>query len=282
MPRSLRLDPIDAFHHITNRGVDRQAVFFSDADRVEFGRLLGEICEMFEVEVLAYCLMDNHFHLLLRCPNGGLSDAMQRLGSVYTRHVNDRVGRDGPLFRGRFHSRLIGDVRYLANVVRYIHRNALDIGGVQTVSGYRWSSHRTYLGHRRCPSWLATDHVMEWFEDDPAAFDAFVNAADGPPNRATRSFDLSELRAAVDLAVYQHAPDELGAMRSLPRVLCLLFAQQLPIESAQRLMAELGLGNAAAFKSAAWRANRHGNDPCVQHLVAAVHRLLATPVSVGV
>ena len=250
MPRSLRLDPLDGLHHITNRGVDRQSVFFGDADRVEFGRLRGEICETFEVEVLAYCLMDNHFHLLLRCPNGGLSDAMQRLGSVYTRHVNDRVGRDGTLFRGRFHSRLLGDVRYLANVVRYIHRNALDIPGVQTVDGYRWSSHRTYLGHRRRPSWLVTDHVMAWFEDDRLAFDAFVNAADDPSDQPNRSFGLSELRAAVDLAVYQLSSDELGAMRSLPRVLCLLFAQRLPDESAKRVMDELGLGNAAAFSSA--------------------------------
>lgn len=282
MPRSLRLDPLDGFHHITNRGVDRQSVFFNDVDRIEFGRLLDEICKMFEVEVLAYCLMDNHFHLLVHCPSGGLSEAMQRLGSVYARHINDRVGRDGPLFRGRFHSRLISNDRYLANAVRYIHRNALDIAGVRTVDGYRWSSHRTYLGHRRRPSWLNTDHVMTWFDNDPSAFDAFVNAADDPSIQANRSFDRSELQAAVDLAIYQHAPDELGAMRSLPRVLCLLFAQQLPHESAKCLIVQLGLGNAAASKSAVWRANRYGNDPRVQNLVAAVHRLLATPVSVGV
>ncbi|WP_395159643.1 transposase [Ilumatobacter sp.] len=185
-------------------------------------------------EVLAYCLMDNHFHLLLHCQSGGLSDAMQRLGSAYTRHVNDRVGRDGPLFRGRFHSRLIGDVRYLANVVRYIHRNAL------------------------------------------------VNAVDDPSDQAYQSFGVTELREAVDLAIYQHSSDEFGALHSLPRVLCLLFAQQLPDESAKRLVDDLGLGNPAAFKAAVWRANRHCNDPRVQHLVAVVHRLLATPVAVGV
>ena len=79
-------------------------MFFADEDRIEFGRVLGEIHERFGVETLAYCLVPNHYHLLLRCPDGGLSAAMQHLGSTFTRRMNDRAGRDGPLFRGRFHA----------------------------------------------------------------------------------------------------------------------------------------------------------------------------------
>jgi REP element-mobilizing transposase RayT len=82
-----------------NRGVNREPTFFADVDRRQFGHRLADIHERFGVETLAYCLMDNHYHLLLRARDGGLSRAMHHLGLVYTRRTNDRLGRDGPLFR---------------------------------------------------------------------------------------------------------------------------------------------------------------------------------------
>jgi REP element-mobilizing transposase RayT len=143
-----------------NRGIDHAAVFFADSDRIEFGQRLGDVFDRFGIRTHAYCLMDNHFHHLWHCPEGRMSDAMQRLGSLYTRHVNDRLGRDGALFRGRFHSRLITDEAHLVATVRYIHRNALDLDGIARVRDYRWSSHRAYLGLRTPPPWLCTDHVF--------------------------------------------------------------------------------------------------------------------------
>jgi REP element-mobilizing transposase RayT len=137
-----------------NRGVDHGRVFFDDSDRIEMGSRFADIHDRFGVVVLAYCLMDNHYHCVLQCPNGGLSEAMQRLGSLYTRHVNDRLGRDGPLFRGRFASRQIADGPYLLAACRYVHRNPLVIEGIDDPADYRWSSHRTYLGLRPTPPWL--------------------------------------------------------------------------------------------------------------------------------
>jgi REP element-mobilizing transposase RayT len=174
MGRTARVDVDNGRYHVMNSGVNRQVVFFSDADRVEFGRLLGVIWERFEVRTLAYCLMDNHYHLVLHCPAGGLSDAMQLLGAVFTRHANDRIGRDGPLFRGRFHSiPVMSDAQLMASV-RYVHRNALDVGGVTDVSSYRWSSHRTYLGHRQVPPFLDSAQVLEIFGGTSLEFDKFV------------------------------------------------------------------------------------------------------------
>lgn len=98
MPRPLRIDVEDGWNHVMNRGIDHGDVFFADTDRIEFGQRLGDVFDRFGIRTHAYCLMDNHFHLLLHCPEGRLSDAMQRLGSLYTRHVNDRLGRDGALF----------------------------------------------------------------------------------------------------------------------------------------------------------------------------------------
>ena len=96
-----------------NRGIDHHAVFFDPSDRIEFGQRLADIHDRFGVATHAYCLVNNHYHALMHCPGGQLSDAMQRLGSTYTRHVDDRLGRDGALFRGRFRSRLITDDSYL-------------------------------------------------------------------------------------------------------------------------------------------------------------------------
>ncbi len=215
MPRPPRPDPDDGWHHVMNRGANRASVFFDDNDRIEVGQRLGEIHERFEIEVHAYCLMDNHFHWLLHCPNGGLSPAMQRFSSLFTRHVNDRHGRDGPIFRGRFHSRLITDETYLLNACRYIHRNALDIDGVNDLSTYRWSSHRTYLGLRQRPTWLTTSVILDRFGGDRSDFDRFVQ---GPNHRSTGQrtnetvIAVREAARLVLLEVTATTDSELSAM----------------------------------------------------------------------
>jgi REP element-mobilizing transposase RayT len=149
-----------------NRGVDRRPVFFTDTDRLEFGRLLGDLHEEFSVETLAYCLMDNHYHLLVRSLDGRLSQAMHYLGTTYTTRTNRRRDRDGPLFRGRFHSIPVETDTYLTWSARYIHRNPLDVAGVTRAADYRWSSYRTYLGHRRAPTFLDTDLILGLFDHD--------------------------------------------------------------------------------------------------------------------
>ena len=123
-----------------NRGANRSSIFFDDNDRIEVGQRLAEIHERFEIEVRAYCLMANHFHLLLHCPNGGLSPAMQRFSSLFTRHVNDRHGRDGSIFRGRFHSRVIAEETYLLNADRlggFDPATVADVLEIPTRGAYR-------------------------------------------------------------------------------------------------------------------------------------------------
>ena len=97
-----------------NRGVDRGAIFRCDRDRRDWLALLRKAAEATRVQVVVYCQMGNHFHLLVRCPHGGLSDMMQLHGSAYVQRFNHRHGRDGPLMRGRFTSKLVVDERYLA------------------------------------------------------------------------------------------------------------------------------------------------------------------------
>lgn len=207
-----------------NRGVARRTTFFSDADRVEFGRLLGVASERSGVEIHAYCLMPNHFHLVVHCPAGGLSDFVQLLVGVYTRRANERSGRDGPLFRGRFRSRSIGDDSYLRTAVRYVHRNPLALPTVDRVDAYRWSSHRPYVGLRRRPTWLHTSFVLAMFDDDTGRFGGFVESADAVPQCTV---DQDRLDEAVWLTVEEVAGDLDRAAQGLVRTVFNLASDML-------------------------------------------------------
>ena len=125
--------------------------------------LLADIARLWKVEIYAYCLMDNHYHLLLSTPRGGLSRAMRHLDGIYTQKFNRVHHRDGPLFRGRYKAILIDAEEYFLSVVRYIHQNPLGAGVVSDIDRYRWSSHWGYLNKKQCPDWLDTRSVMSRF-----------------------------------------------------------------------------------------------------------------------
>lgn len=157
-----------------NRGAARQDIFSDDADRHLFLDLLGDLDDRYGVETHAYCLMGNHYHLMLRSRCGRISSAIQDLAGKYTRQTNRRSGRDGPLFRGRFHSVAITTDAQLLAVVRYVHRNPLDLGWPRRLEDYIWSSHAAYLGTRPGPPWLHRDRVLAYFAGDADSYAAFV------------------------------------------------------------------------------------------------------------
>jgi putative transposase len=170
MGRAVRRDVEGGWHHVMNRGADRDRIFFTKGDGLAFERFLAEGTERFGVEVHAYCLMPNHFHLLLHCPNGGLSSFMQRLGSNDSRRINARSGDDGPLFRSRFRSLLIDSPQYLAQAGRYIHRNPLELSPPIDIVSYRWSSLRFHAGLEPPPSWLYTSTLLGICSGDYVAY----------------------------------------------------------------------------------------------------------------
>src|SRR5690606_14878620 len=106
------------------------------------------------------CLMPNHFHLIVHCDEARLAEFMKILDGRYTQWINRRLGRDGPLLRGRYRSRLIDTPEYLVTALRYVHRNPVDIDPEASLSSYRWSSHARYLSDAPAPPWLDTEHVM--------------------------------------------------------------------------------------------------------------------------
>lgn len=237
MGRKPRERSESATYHVLNRGVDRQPIFFGDADRVEFGRLLRVINEKFGITVYAYCLMTNHYHLMLSDPHHQLSDAMQTFGCSYVRHTNDRIGRDGPMFRGRFQSIPITTESYFVWLSRYIHRNPLDIPTVRHLVDYRWSSYRTYLGYRRAPSFLDCIPVLKRFAGSAERLIDFTESDQEVPSQLARADDWVDF---VNLAIATEAMSEGGSIppRSDRTLLALLAASDLTARQQPRTRAE--------------------------------------------
>jgi putative transposase len=123
MARPLRIEYPGAYYHVMNRGLSHRDIFLEDKGRESFLDLLSDITRLWKVEIYAYCLMNNHYHLLLSTAAVGLSRAMRHLDGIYTQKFNRVHHRDVPLFRGRYKAILIDAEAYFLSVVRYIHRN---------------------------------------------------------------------------------------------------------------------------------------------------------------
>ncbi|MBI2985706.1 MAG: transposase [Deltaproteobacteria bacterium] len=152
-----------ATYHVMNRGSSRQEIFSGRRDYETFLKTLAEIHDLWGVEVFAYCLMGNHYHVCLRTPEGNLSRVMRHLNGLYTQRFNRAHHRDGPLFRGRYTAIVVDADEYLAAVVRYIHLNPVEGGLVQEPQSYQWSSHAAYLRPHKVPKWLKVADLLEQF-----------------------------------------------------------------------------------------------------------------------
>ena len=161
MSRPLRIQFPEAVYHVMNRGAARQPTFVAEGDYQAFLDTLAEAHRLWGIQVFAYSLMRNHYHLCLRTPKGNLSRVMRHVNGIYTQRFNRRHRRDGTLFRGRYKAILIDAEAYLAAVVRYIHLNAVEAGIVKMPEDYRWASHRYYLEAKGAPNWLNTQEAVE-------------------------------------------------------------------------------------------------------------------------
>jgi len=161
MSRPLRIQFPAAVYHVMNRGAARQPTFADDGDCQAFLDTLAEAHRQWGIEVFAYSLMVNHYHLCLRTPKGNLSRVIRHVDGIYTQRFNRRHRRDGTLFRGRYKAILIDTDEYLAAVVRYIHLNAVEAGVVELPEEYRWASHQYYHRAKGLPGWLDTQEAIE-------------------------------------------------------------------------------------------------------------------------
>ncbi|MDT8442727.1 MAG: transposase [Desulfuromonadales bacterium] len=148
MPRHSRMVAIGYPHHITQRGNNREPVFFDDEDRFTYLNLLEHYSGKFQLTIWAYCLMTNHVHLLI-VPNEDetLSKGVGLVHLAYTRHVNRKYKRTGRLWQNRFFSSIVDTDSYLWAVARYIENNPVAAGMVEGAGEYEWSSARHHLGY---------------------------------------------------------------------------------------------------------------------------------------
>jgi REP element-mobilizing transposase RayT len=168
MARAWRIEFEGAFYHILSRGNEGRGIVADDADRKRLLEVIRQTSERFDLEIFAYVLMTNHYHLLLRTRQANLSNAMQWFGTTYTRRYNNRHSRTGHLFQGRFKSILVENDAYLMRLSFYIHRNPVRAGLVRRLADYPWSSYKTYAYGRAAPDWLSTGLILSQIQaQDP-------------------------------------------------------------------------------------------------------------------
>src|SRR6266498_2751571 len=163
MARPLRIAYPGAFYHVTSRGNERKDVFKSRRDREKFLEYLASATERYGAAIHAYCLMSNHYHLLLETPEGNLSQIMRHINGAYTTYFNVKRKRAGHLFQGRFKAILVEADEYAAELSRYIHLNPVRAGMAERPEDYRWSSYRSYIGQNSAPEWLQMGMILGYF-----------------------------------------------------------------------------------------------------------------------
>ncbi len=163
MARSLRIEYPGAWYHVMNRGAQKKTIFHDSKYCKIFLKLLSEISKRYQIQIHAYCLMPNHYHLLINTPMGNLSKAMKHLNGSYTQRHNKLLKIDGPLFRGRYKSIIVDANDYLLTLSRYLHLNPVVAGIVAMPEAYRWSSYRAYIQTSYAPDWLTTNTTLNKF-----------------------------------------------------------------------------------------------------------------------
>jgi REP element-mobilizing transposase RayT len=166
MARPLRLEYPGAIYHINSRGNHQEYIFLDDDDRELFLKLLTKSIERMNWVCHAYCLMGNHFHLLIETPEGILSRGMAWLNGVYTQKFNKKYGVTGHLFQGRFKSKPVEDNMQFLMAARYIARNPLEAMIVEEAGKWPWSSYRATAGQITPPGFLFVDDVLSCLGSD--------------------------------------------------------------------------------------------------------------------
>lgn len=220
MARPLRLAFPGGLYHVMSRGNAKQAIYRDDADRVRFLNALGAVVDETNLLCHAYCLMDNHYHLLLETPDGNISMAMRQLNGRYAQGFNRRHERVGHLFQGRFMSKLVEKDGYLLTVVRYISLNPVRASLVQNPEDWTWSSYRAHCGLTEVPRFLAVDSVLSQFatRDRRLAQDRFVRMIRATERDGEPGMDGSAILGSDEFVMrFQAALTEAAALSDIDR-----------------------------------------------------------------
>lgn len=176
MSRPLRIESTDALFHVTSRGDRREDIYLDDTDRSTWLDALAQVCGRFNWEVQAYCLMSNHYHLMVQTPDANLAAGMRQLNGVYTQRVNRRHGRVGHVFQGRYKAVMVDAEAFQLELARYVVLNPVRAGMVADAADWAWSSYRAMVAAVEAPTWLDVDALLGQFSPQrPAAVAAYVD-----------------------------------------------------------------------------------------------------------
>lgn len=168
MSRQMRVEYPGAVYHLTSRGIRKEWIFLDDLDFRTFLECLEETVSRFSFLCHGYCLMSNHYHILIETRESNLSQGMRYLNSVYAQQFNKRYDRVGHLFQGRYKGILVQKEDYLLELCRYIVMNPVRAGLVDHPAEYKWSSCRTFLAYgNRSDSFVQKEWILKQFDDDP-------------------------------------------------------------------------------------------------------------------
>lgn len=261
MARPLRLEFAGALYHVTARGDRREAIYEDDDDRRDFLQVLGAVVKRFNWSMHAYCLMDNHYHLLVETPDGNLSKGMRQLNGVFTQQSNRRYQRVGHLFQGRFKAILVQKDAYLLELARYIVLNPVRAGMVRRARDWPWSSYRATVGASDPVAGLSTDWMLSVFGSERTqavkAYESFVAAG------RNQSSPWASLRNQVMLGDDSFIDDMDRRIRRLAQPLKEIPKRQragrsLPIEAYARQATSRDEAMARAYASGGYTLNELG------------------------
>ena len=186
MARPLRIEFAGALYHVTARGNARAAIYHRSCDRLCFLDILSTTVERYNWRVHAYCLMDNHYHLVIETVDNTLSSGMKYLNGCYSQSYNRQYKRVGHVFQGRFKAILVEKEAYLLELARYVVLNPVRAEMVRTAGDWPWSNYRTTAGMNGAPQWLNTDCTLSMFSDNRGiawkAYQQFVANGKGLPS----------------------------------------------------------------------------------------------------
>ncbi|MCH8036411.1 MAG: transposase, partial [Proteobacteria bacterium] len=168
MSRPLRIEFPGALYHLTARGNARQDIYLDARDSRRFLGLLGEVCSRYAWRCFAYCLMTNHYHLVVETAHPNLAAGMRQLNGRYSQAFNHHHQREGHLFQGRYKAILVEREAYLLEVCRYVVLNPVRAGLARAPQAWRWSSYRATLAGAG-PAWLAAPALLGLFAPEPEA-----------------------------------------------------------------------------------------------------------------
>ena len=222
MARPLRLELAGGIYHVTSRGDGRDDIYLSDADRIGWLEVFGEVCQRFNWVCHAWCQMTNHYHLLIETPEANLARGMRQLNGVYTQRFNRVHGRVGHVFQGRYKAILVERDSYLLELARYVVLNPLRAKMVKRLDAWPWSSYLATCGQAESPPWLQTDWLLAQFgqrrSSAVAKYVAFVHEGARLPSVWTQLRGQIYLGSDSFVQKMQKQIDKKPGLGEIPRV----------------------------------------------------------------